>query len=73
MLGGAGIQIAFNVSNAVSASIGGMAIRHGLGIASPALIGLPFAAIGAISLLILYRKYPVPANTEQQPPHSPNI
>ena len=30
MLGGAGIQIAFNVSNAVSASIGGMAYRRQL-------------------------------------------
>ena len=56
MLGGAGIQIAFNVSNAVSASLGGVAISHGLGVASPALIGVPFAAIGAAALLILYRK-----------------
>lgn len=60
MLGGAGIQIAFNVSNAVSASIGGMAIHHGLGLASPALVGVPFAAIGAIALFVLYRKYPAP-------------
>ena len=48
MLGGAGIQIAFNVSNAFSAAIGGAAINHGLGIASPALIGGPFAIVGAI-------------------------
>ena len=56
MLGGAGIQIAFNVSNAVSASIGGMAIHAGLGLASPALIGTPFALIGATALFILYRR-----------------
>lgn len=55
MLGGAGIQIAFNVSNAFSASVGGIAINHGLGLASPALVGIPFAIIGAASLLILYR------------------
>lgn len=55
MLGGAGIQIAFNVSNAVSASIGGLAIGHGMGVASPAIIGVPFAAVGAAALLILYR------------------
>ena len=61
MLGGAGIQIAFNVSNAVSASLGGIAIRHGLGLASPALVGVPFAAIGAAALFILYRKYRIPA------------
>ena len=57
MLGGAGIQIAFNVSNAFSAAIGGAAINHGLGIASPALIGGPFAIVGAIMLFMLYRDY----------------
>lgn len=57
MLGGAGIQIAFNVSNAVSASIGGVAIHHGLGVASPALIGTPFAVIGAVALYMLYSRY----------------
>ena len=53
MLGGAGIQIAFNVSNAMSASLGGIAIHHGLGLASPALVGIPFAIIGATALFIL--------------------
>lgn len=57
MLGGAGIQIAFNVSNALSASLGGLAIHHGLGLASPALIGVPFAAIGAVMLFMLHRRY----------------
>ena len=57
MLGGAGIQIAFNVSNAVSAAIGGAAINKGLGLASPALIGVPFAIVGAIMLFVLYRDY----------------
>ena len=55
MLGGAGIQIAFNVSNAVSATIGGAAIHAGLGLASPAMIGVPFAAIGAAALFLLVR------------------
>ena len=54
MLGGAGIQIAFNVSNAMAAAIGGAVIRHGLGLASPALAGVPYAIIGAIALFILY-------------------
>ena len=58
MLGGAGIQIAFNVSNAMSAVIGGLAIHHGLGLASPAIVGIPFALIGATSLFILARRYP---------------
>lgn len=57
MLGGAGIQIAFNVSNAMSAAIGGVAIDHGLGLASPALIGTPFALIGLICFWQLHRRY----------------
>lgn len=57
MLGGAGIQIAFNVSNAMAASAGGYAINSGLGFASPALLGIPCAVIGATALIILYRKY----------------
>lgn len=57
MLGGAGIQIAFNVSNAMSATLGGMAIHHGLGLASPAAIGAPLALVGTIALAILYRRY----------------
>ena len=59
MLGGAGIQIAFNVSNAMSASLGGVAIHQGFGYASPALVGVPFALIGAIALFVLYKKYPI--------------
>lgn len=57
MLGGAGIQIAFNVSNALSAALGGLAIHQGFGLASPALVGVPFALIGAVMLFTLSRKY----------------
>lgn len=57
MIGGACIQIAFNVSNAVSAAIGGAAIHAGLGLASPALVGVPMAVIAAILLFILHRRY----------------
>lgn len=56
MLGGAGIQIAFNVSNAMSAAIGGVAISLTGHVAAPALVGIPFALIGAIALLCLYYK-----------------
>lgn len=62
MLGGAGIQIAFNVSNAVSAALGGIAIHHGLGLASPALVGVPCAVIGAVALFVLCRRFPQPSN-----------
>lgn len=57
MLGGAGIQIAFNVSNAVSAWIGGVAIGAGWGLSSPALVGVPFALAGAAFLWLLHRRY----------------
>lgn len=54
MLGGAGIQIAFNVSNAVAAAMGGAVIRHGYGLAAPALAGVPCAIVGAAALYTLY-------------------
>jgi MFS transporter, DHA1 family, arabinose polymer utilization protein len=57
MLGAAGIQIAFNVSNATSAAIGGAAINYGLPYDSTALIGIPFSLIGMFCFLMLHRKY----------------
>jgi len=56
MLGGAGIQIAFNVSNALAAVIGGAVIMHGYGLASPALVGIPCALIGAGALFFMFHK-----------------
>lgn len=57
MLGGACIQIAFNVSNAVAAAIGGWFIHNNYGLASPALAGIPFALIACILLFWLYGRY----------------
>ena len=57
MIGGAAIQIAFNVSNAVSAAIGGAAIHAGYGLASPALVGVPMAVIAGVLLTTLHRRY----------------
>lgn len=54
MLGGAGIQIAFNVSNAVAAAMGGAVIHQGFGLASPALAGIPCAIIGSAALYTLH-------------------
>lgn len=54
MLGGAGIQIAFNVSNAVAAAVGGAVINHGFGLSSPALVGIPCALIGAAALFTMH-------------------
>ena len=57
ILGGAGIQIAFNVSNAVAAFIGGAAINAGWGIASPALLGIPLSLASVGCLVIFYWRY----------------
>lgn len=57
MLGGAGIQISFNVSNALAAALGGIVIGHGFGFAATALAGVPLALVGALALLILSRRY----------------
>ena len=59
ILGGAGIQIAFNMSNACSAYLGGMVIRHGFGLAAPALLGVPMALVCAGVLIWFYRRYEV--------------
>lgn len=57
MLGAAGIQISFNVGNAIAAAIGGMAISSGWGYSSTALCGIPLLIVGATSLAFLYRRY----------------
>lgn len=55
MLGAAGIQIAFNVSNAIASLMGGMAISRGFGYESPALVGIPLAVVALVSVSILSR------------------
>ena len=57
ILGGAGIQIAFNMSNACSAYLGGVVIRHGYGLVAPALLGIPMALVCAGVLCWLYWSY----------------
>ena len=57
LLGGAGIQVAFNVANAFAAWLGGMCIAKGFGYSSPAIAGLPLALIGAIALLLFHFMY----------------
>lgn len=57
MIGGAAIQIAFNVSNAVSAALGGAVIKAGFGLASPALVGVPMAAAAGLLLFALHHRY----------------
>lgn len=57
ILGGAGIQIAFNGSNALSAFLGGMAINAGFGFAAPALLGIPMAIAAAVIMAWFYERY----------------
>lgn len=57
ILGGAGIQIAFNVSNACAAFIGGAVISHGWGFTGTALAGLPFAIACAAIIWWFYFRY----------------
>lgn len=61
MLGAAGIQISFNLGNAIAAWIGGMVINLGYGYASPALAGVPLLIAGACLLLRLHRHYERPS------------
>ena len=56
MLGGAGIQIAFNVSNAIASLLGGYVIHRGMGLAAPALVGIPMAVVATVILIILCRR-----------------
>lgn len=55
MLGGACVQIAFNLGNAIGAYVGGLAV--GAGYRYPALVGVPFACVGFVCFLIFYKKY----------------
>ncbi len=57
MLGGAGIQIAFNTSNALAAALGGAVINAGFGLASPALAGIPLAIAATAVLIVFTRRY----------------
>lgn len=57
ILGGAGIQIAFNASNAIAAFLGGAAISAHLGLTAPALVGVPMALASSAVLFWFYRRY----------------
>lgn len=57
LLGAACIQVAFNLGNAIGATLGGLPLKAGLGYQYPALIGVPFALLGFILLTIFFKKY----------------
>ena len=55
MLGGAAVQMAFNLGNAIGAYVGGLAITGGY--RYPALAGVPFALIGFVLFFVFYKKH----------------
>lgn len=57
MLGAAGIQIAFNVGNALAAWCGGITLQMELDERYPALVGVPLALVGCMMLFLLHYKY----------------
>lgn len=57
LLGGASVQMAFNLGNAVGAFCGGLPIAYGLSPRYCALVGVPFVIIGIISFALFCRKY----------------
>lgn len=55
LLGGACIQMAFNIGNALGAYIGGLTVTHSYVL--PALTGVPFTFAGFVLFLIFYKRY----------------
>lgn len=57
MLGGASIQVAFNIGNALGALCGGLPMDHGASPRYSALIGVPFVVLGLAAFICFCRKY----------------
>ena len=57
LLGGASIQIAFNIGNALGAFCGGLPIAYGLTPRYAALVGVPFVIAGLLSIIVFSKKY----------------
>ena len=66
MLGGACVQMAFNLGNALGAFLGGVPISLGLSPRYSTLPGIPLALIGFVCLLMLYRKYERPSAAQHE-------
>ena len=57
LLGAACIQVAFNLGNALGATIGALPLQAGFSYRYPALLGAPFALLGFILLIVFVKKY----------------
>lgn len=60
MMGGAAIQMAFNVGNAIGAFVGGIPIDNGLPYSYVPLFGMPLVLLGFLSLYVFCHKYETP-------------
>lgn len=56
LLGGATVQIAFNLGNAIGAFCGGLPIDAGYHVASSAWVGVPIVLLGALASFIFLRE-----------------
>ncbi len=57
LLGAAGVQVAFNLGNALGAYIGGLPLEAGLGYQYPALVGVPFSFVAFIMVMVFVKRY----------------
>lgn len=57
MLGGAAIQVAFNLGNALGAFCGGLPMDHGLPYRYAALVGAPVVLLGYIAMAIFIHRH----------------
>lgn len=57
LFGAACIQVAFNLGNALGATLGGLPLKAGMGYQYTALVGAPFALLGVVFLTLFFRKY----------------
>ncbi len=57
MLGGACIQMAFNMGNAIGAFLGGLPIAAGFADRYAALVGAPMALVAAVLMAVFFMKY----------------
>ena len=57
LLGAAGVQVAFNLGNALGAYCGGLSLSAGYDCRYPALVGVPFALTGFVLLSVFCRRY----------------
>lgn len=58
LIGGASVQVAFNLGNALGSSLGGLALTDsGMNYRVPSIVGLPLTACAIIGFLIYARRY----------------